>query len=72
VRNIPGLGGGVGGRYGISFANLNFIKHGSWGCFPRSDRESETPHYENLDQNEKLWTRIKILPSTAIVVYHDV
>jgi hypothetical protein len=34
--------------------------------------ESQRPHIKKIYQNEKLWTRIKILPFNAIVVDHDV
>ncbi len=47
----------------------NFTEHGSWTIF-HAQTEIPRPYSRTLDQTKKLWTMIKILSSTAIVVDH--
>jgi hypothetical protein len=64
------VGGGAGvegGGMAFSLLIENYMEHVSWTVSHARQRFRD-PTLRNLDQNEKLWTTIKILPSTPIFV----
>jgi hypothetical protein len=65
--NCPEAGEGWGEVWNFLLLIENFMEHGSW-TVSHAQTEIQRPTLRNLDQNEKLWTIIKILTSTTIFV----